>query len=181
MGKKHVFLLDDEPKVREVVRETLEKAAIKVSCFANPSKCLAKLQSKKCDLLITDLRMPRMDGVQLLAKVKTYDFGQSRAELTELADTIRKAYGNAGEMKKIEAALVGVLESDAKYAGKQWVCRQLSIVGSDACVPALAKMLTDDELNTTISVGRNAMPAFGGVLEADEIASLIAFLRDAQG
>ena len=70
IAKYHIYFLDDEPKVREVVRETLEKSAIKVSCFANPSKCLAKLQSKKCDLLITDLRMPGMDGVQLLIKVK---------------------------------------------------------------------------------------------------------------
>jgi len=83
---------------------------------------------------------------QLLEKVKAYDFGQSRASLTELEDVIRKAYGDQAEMGKCEAALAAVLESDAKYAGKQWVCRQLSIIGTAACVPALAKMLTNDEL-----------------------------------
>lgn len=82
---------------------------------------------------------------QLLDKVKTYDFGQSRLALTQLGDTITKAYGNEAETKQIESDLCGILESDAKFAGKQWVCRKLSIIGTPACVPALAKMLTDDK------------------------------------
>jgi type 1 glutamine amidotransferase len=82
---------------------------------------------------------------QQLEKLKTYDFGDSRAALTELSNYIRKMYGNEGELKKIEAALLGVLKSDAKYAGKQYVCRELSIIGTDQSVPVLAPMLTDQE------------------------------------
>jgi len=70
IAEQHVFFLDDEPEVRDVVRETLEEADIKVTCFGNPIKCLARLRSQKCDLLITDLRMPEKDGLQLLADVK---------------------------------------------------------------------------------------------------------------
>ncbi len=68
--KKHIFFLDDESKVREVVKETLEEADIEVTCFASPGECLAQLRSQKCDLLITDLRMPEKDGLELLADVK---------------------------------------------------------------------------------------------------------------
>jgi hypothetical protein len=42
---------------------------------------------------------------QLLEKVKTYDWGQSRLALTEVSDTIQKAYGNPEELKKIEKNL----------------------------------------------------------------------------
>ena len=68
--EKHIFFLDDEPTVREVVRETLEYSRFKVSCFSNPIECLARLRSNKCDLLITDLKMPEKDGIELLADVK---------------------------------------------------------------------------------------------------------------
>lgn len=68
--KRHVFFLDDEPQVRQVVKETLEGAGIKVTCFVCPTECLAQLRSHKCDLLITDLRMPEKDGLELLADVK---------------------------------------------------------------------------------------------------------------
>lgn len=84
---------------------------------------------------------------QLLAQVKTYDFGDSREALTKLSDTIRQAYGKADELKDIEKALLTVLESDAKYAGKQYVCRELSIIGTDQSVPVLAPMLTDEKLS----------------------------------
>jgi two-component system response regulator FixJ len=68
--KKHIFFLDDEPTVREVVKETLENSNFKVSCFDSPFECLTRLRSKKCDLLITDLKMPEKDGIELLTDVQ---------------------------------------------------------------------------------------------------------------
>jgi len=67
---KHIFFLDDEPEVRKVVKETLQEPKIDVECFESPTECLAQLRSKKCDLLITDLKMPEKDGIELLAEVK---------------------------------------------------------------------------------------------------------------
>lgn len=84
---------------------------------------------------------------QLLAKVKAYDFGDSREALTTLSDKIRQAYGKTDELKAIEKGLLSVLQSDAKYAGKQYVCRELSIIGTDESVPVLASMLTDEKLS----------------------------------
>ena len=67
---KHIFFLDDEPTVREVVKETLEDSDFKVSCFGSPIECLARLRSQKCHLLITDLKMPEKDGIELLVDVQ---------------------------------------------------------------------------------------------------------------
>lgn len=103
-----------------------------------------------------------MERVQIpvgsLEKVKTYDFGQSRAALTELSDAIRKQYGNAQELKRIEQSLIEVLESKATYAGKQYVCRELSIIGTDQSVPALSKMLVDAELSDMARYALERMP-----------------------
>jgi type 1 glutamine amidotransferase len=95
---------------------------------------------------------------ELLEKVKTYDWGQSRLPLTEVSDNIKKAYGKPAELKSIEKSLVGVLESDATYAGKQFVCRQLSIIGTEQSVPALSKMLTDEKLSDMARYALERMP-----------------------
>jgi two-component system response regulator FixJ len=69
--KKHIFFIDDERKLCEVVCDTLEECGFDVEYFTHAADCLEKLRSKKtCDLLITDLKMPEMDGIQLLAKAK---------------------------------------------------------------------------------------------------------------
>ncbi|UCC98440.1 MAG: ThuA domain-containing protein [Phycisphaerales bacterium] len=96
---------------------------------------------------------------ELLAKVQTYDWGQSRLALTEVSEIIKKAHGNKAELAKIEKALLGVLDSDAKRAGKQFVCRELSIIGSERSVPTLGKMLADAE---TSDMARYALERIPG-------------------
>jgi len=68
--KQQIFVVDDEPSVRKVVARTLEQLGLKVSCFAHAGECLEELRSRTCDLLITDVKMPEMDGIELLTKVK---------------------------------------------------------------------------------------------------------------
>jgi type 1 glutamine amidotransferase len=112
---------------------------------------------------------------ELLGKVKTYDWGQSRLALTEVSEIIKKAQGDKGQLAKIEKALLEVLESDAKRAGKQFVCRQLSIIGTEQSVPTLAKMLTGEE---TSDMARYALERIPGSA-VDE--ALRGALRKARG
>ncbi|MGE5295390.1 MAG: ThuA domain-containing protein, partial [Solirubrobacterales bacterium] len=88
---------------------------------------------------------PVAQSASLVDTVKAYDFGQSREALTAISDQIRAAYGKPEELKKFEASLDEVLQSDAKYAGKQYACRELSIIGTEQSVPALSGMLTSEE------------------------------------
>jgi len=69
-ASEHVCVVDDEPAIRVVLRKTLERAGLAVSCFASADECLAHLSSGRCDLLITDVRMPEKDGVELLMEVR---------------------------------------------------------------------------------------------------------------
>ena len=71
-GRKapRVVFVDDEPNVRSAVRKTLKRAGADVQCFSCAEDCLEYLAKAWCDLLITDVRMPGRDGMDLLAEVK---------------------------------------------------------------------------------------------------------------
>ena len=71
-AKQHVFFVDDKPKVRKMVSRILEQADLKVSCFASGRECLKQLRCRTCDLLITDVKMPEMDGIELINRGETY-------------------------------------------------------------------------------------------------------------
>ena len=100
-----------------------------------------------------------LDVDELLSKIATYDYGQSRKSLSELSDFIKGAYGSADELKKIESRLLEFLNSEATLAGKQFVCRQLSIVGSEQSVGTLASMLVKPE---TSDMARYALERIPG-------------------
>jgi type 1 glutamine amidotransferase len=111
----------------------------------------------------------------LLEKVKTYDWGQSRLALTELSDIIKKAHSSSSELRKIEKSLLGVLTSDSTRAGKQFVCRELSIIGTGQSVSVLSNMLTDEE---TSDMARYALERIPGTAVNE---ALRGALRKAKG
>ena len=66
----HVVFVDDDLKLCKAVSRSLEYRGLRVRYFTNGCDCLNDLNSNHCDLLITDVRMPGMDGVTLLKQVK---------------------------------------------------------------------------------------------------------------
>jgi type 1 glutamine amidotransferase len=112
---------------------------------------------------------------ELLEKIRTYDWGQSRLALTKMSDIIKQAHSSPAELKKIEKSLLGVLTSDATRAGKQFVCRELSIIGSGESVPVLGKMLTGEE---TSDMARYALERIPGTAVN---SALRGALRQAKG
>lgn len=65
-----ILVVDDEPKVREVLKRILELDHHEVAEAANGSEGLDRLQEWTADLVIADLFMPVMDGLEFISKVQ---------------------------------------------------------------------------------------------------------------
>lgn len=66
-----VLLVDDDASVRRVLQFKLEKRGFSVSTSSDGEDALGKLRSEPFDLLLSDIRMPRMDGIELLQQAKS--------------------------------------------------------------------------------------------------------------
>lgn len=65
-----VWIIDDDKSIRWVLDKALKKAAIDSRSFSSSKALLEALQHDVPDALLTDIRMPEMDGLELLAKVQ---------------------------------------------------------------------------------------------------------------
>lgn len=71
LGK--ILVVDDEPKLRSVLVESLQRQGFEVAGCSSGSDALAKLRGRDFDLLLTDLMMPNMDGIALLKNALEID------------------------------------------------------------------------------------------------------------
>jgi DNA-binding NtrC family response regulator len=64
-----IVVIDDEPIVGERLKAMLVRDGHRVENFVNPLKAIDRLQETDVDIVITDIRMTEMDGIQVLEKV----------------------------------------------------------------------------------------------------------------
>lgn len=68
--KKNILIIDDSESIREVVVFTLEKDGHNVTAAVDGKDALQYLDGRKIDLIITDLHMPNMDGIEFIKEVR---------------------------------------------------------------------------------------------------------------
>jgi HEAT repeat protein len=90
--------------------------------------------------------------------LKTYDWGTDRNVLKPIDDAVVASHKDAAARKALETRLAGVLKTDASRAAKDYVCRQLSLIGTAESVPALAGLLPDEKLSHMARYALERMP-----------------------
>jgi CheY-like chemotaxis protein len=115
---KKILVVDDEANIRELFKEELEEMGYAVTTVPDAVKALALLDTAKFDLITLDMRMPDMDGIEALRKMKErnsalpviictayeeykHDFGSwcsdayvvKSADMSQLRDTVKKILG----------------------------------------------------------------------------------------
>jgi len=62
---KHVLVVDDEPRIAEIARDYLERAGFRVDVAGNGADALAFARARRPDLIVLDLGLPHMDGLDV--------------------------------------------------------------------------------------------------------------------
>ncbi|WP_319583682.1 response regulator [uncultured Pseudodesulfovibrio sp.] len=69
-SKTSILILDDEPIVSKRLQPALEKKGYEVESFYESAQAMARIRERSFDIVVTDLKMEGIDGMQFLAEVK---------------------------------------------------------------------------------------------------------------
>ncbi|RJP14967.1 MAG: sigma-54-dependent Fis family transcriptional regulator [Candidatus Abyssobacteria bacterium SURF_5] len=70
MPRAQILVIDDEPLMRDFLEETLFRAGYELITAADGNAGLDEIKNNAFDLIVTDLKMPGIDGLELLSNVK---------------------------------------------------------------------------------------------------------------
>lgn len=71
--KQRILVLDDEASILELLKQHLEEEGYECESFTSAPSALAELKSNRYDLIITDLKMPEIHGIEVVVRAKELD------------------------------------------------------------------------------------------------------------
>lgn len=80
-AKRNILVVDDEPQITRVLKTTLSAHGYSIRAAGDGVQALEEMKNWSPDLIITDLRMPNMEGLELCRKVRA----QSRIPIIVLS------------------------------------------------------------------------------------------------
>jgi DNA-binding NtrC family response regulator len=114
MSKGSILIVDDEANARTALAELLREEGYSVETAADGFKALGKMDESPPDLVLTDLKMPGMGGVELLEKVKGID--------DDIVVVVMTAFG------AVETAVDAMKKGAANYLTKPLNVTELVLV-----------------------------------------------------
>ena len=73
MASERILIVDDEEGMRRLLGRILAKEGYDTTTAANGVDALRLVASERFDLVVTDIKMPEMDGLQLLQEIREYE------------------------------------------------------------------------------------------------------------
>jgi len=104
MEKKRILVVDDDEYIRESIRETLRRKGYETCGVENGKAAMDSFQRESFDMVISDMKMPGMSGIELLEKIKQHD--------TDVPFLIITAYG------AIESAVEAIKKGASDFIQK---------------------------------------------------------------
>jgi DNA-binding response OmpR family regulator len=138
MGQ-HVLVVDDDPTVSDVVRRYLERADFDVTLAGDGPGALDAVDSRRPDLVVLDLMLPGMDGLEVCRRLREQDPDLPVVMLTALGE----------ESDRVVGLSLGADDYVTKpFSPRELVLRVQSVLRrtSRSAEPAAAETLTDGDL-----------------------------------
>ena len=128
-AKGNILVVDDEPQITRVLKTTLSSHGYGTRTASDGDEAVQIMLAWSPDLLITDLRMPNMDGLQLCRHVRAHSQmpiivlsvrGEERIKVEALDagadDYVTKPFSTNELLARVRAALRRALDKDASEA-----------------------------------------------------------------
>lgn len=106
-----IYVTDDEPALRNALVKRLSKSQHRVTAFESGAELLAAVEQEMPDLILLDLKMPGMTGIEVLAEL--------RAKAPDVVVILLTAYGTVEEA--VEAMKMGAYDFLIKTVDLQLV------------------------------------------------------------
>jgi len=171
-----ILVVDDEPEIVRLVRAYLEEASFRVVIASDGEQALYVARHEKPDLVVLDLLMPRMDGLEFTRRIRR-----------ERDVPIIMLTARAGETDRIVGLELGADDYITKpFSPRELVARVRAVLRRAQAPPELppvlrAGSLTLDRATHTVAVsGRpaNLTPTEFGILESLMTSPGRVFRRD---
>ena len=156
--------------------------------WANPrARILARswLSAVIACLALTQPLRAQTDLDRLLTEAAAWESGQSKDPFRQLEGLVRQSVDVPVMRREVEAALAKLLAATATFEAQRFACQQLAIIGGNASLPALAKLLTHEQTagiaclaltayppGKADEVLREALPTAGGNAQAQILNSI---------
>ena len=116
---KRIVVTEDDHVQREIISDILEQSGYTVCACADGSTALETIQDMPCDVLLTDMKMPNMDGLELLRR--------ARSLAPDLDVVVMTAHAT------IKTAVTAIKEGAADYLEKPFDKDELLLVMARTC------------------------------------------------
>jgi len=73
MASERILIVDDEDGMRRLLGRVLTREGYETSTVGSGAEALRLVANERFDLVVTDIKMPEMDGLQLLEELKQYE------------------------------------------------------------------------------------------------------------
>lgn len=115
---------------------------------------------------------PMAAGLEpVLEKTARFEYGQSREALTQLTEFVAGSLGSPEQLRRIEARLLGFLQSRPSPAGRDFVLSQLALIATDASIPVLLTLQGQAE---TAETARMILERIPGPAAGEALRKLLA-------
>ncbi|MEJ2628395.1 MAG: response regulator [bacterium] len=111
---KNILVIDDEELIRELLKDTFEKEKYVVETAENGEQAFKMISSDDFDLVITDIRLPDISGMEILEKIKS--------KYPEIGVIMITAYGS------IKSAVKSMKDGAFDYIAKPFEIDEIRIV-----------------------------------------------------
>ena len=120
MGKYNIMVIDDEKIVGAMAKRSLEQEDYEVETFLDGESALARSKEKSFDIVITDLKMKGIDGLEILRTVKQLypetvvimitAFANLDVAIEALRDDVHDFFPKPVKIKDLKASIKKALE-----------------------------------------------------------------------